>query len=126
MIRQLLLNIESKLGEYNELDGRMKYVGICALFCLHFQLYRMDDKRQFRMIWDVYRKVKPIPKLDDRFSNRLQIPIVHLYGNVSWIPCKFLLEKVPALARSLDKKTFQAAEQYRPQYLSTKESSLTK
>jgi len=76
MIRQLLANIEPKLGkkmisfrnfilfsfvmligEYNELDGRMKYVGICALFCLHFQLYRIDDKRQIKLIWDIYKKV---------------------------------------------------------------------
>ena len=74
MIRQLLSNIEPKLGklktifpqkfllllligEYNELDGRMKYVGICALFCLHYQLYRVDDKRQLKAIWDVYKKV---------------------------------------------------------------------
>ena len=75
MIRQLLSNIEPKLGthvlsyvksfhwwvfsgEYNELDGRMKYVGICALFCLHYQLYRVDDKRQLKAIWDVYKKVE--------------------------------------------------------------------
>jgi hypothetical protein len=60
MIRQLLVNIELKLGEYNELDGRMKYVGICALFCLHYQLYRIDDKRQFKLIWDVYKKKRKI------------------------------------------------------------------
>lgn len=58
MIRHLLLSIDAKLGEYNELDGRIKYVGICALLCLHFQLYRIDDKRQFKLIWDVYKKVK--------------------------------------------------------------------
>ncbi len=45
------------IGEYNELDGRMKYVGICALFCLHYQLYRIDDKRQIKIIWDIYKKV---------------------------------------------------------------------
>ena len=67
MIRQLLSNIEPKLGkefilhfkrmqqwivnndislgEFIELDGRLKYVGICGLFCLHYQLYRADDKR---------------------------------------------------------------------------------
>jgi hypothetical protein len=57
MIRQLLANIEPKLGEFNELDGRMKYVGICALFCLHYRLYRTEDKRQLKAIWDVYKKV---------------------------------------------------------------------
>ncbi len=58
MIQQLLSNIEPKLGESNELDGRMKYVGICALFCLHYQLYRTDDKRLIKLIWDVYKKVR--------------------------------------------------------------------
>jgi WASH complex subunit 7 len=88
----------------------MKYVGICALFCLHYQLYRIDDKRQLKAIWDVYKK----------------IPIVHLCGNVSWIASKFLLEKIPQLARLLDKKALQAVEQQRIQYLQNKESSLTK
>ncbi len=69
MIRQLLVNIEPKLGEPNELDGRMKYVGICALFCLHYQLYRTDDKRQFRIIWDIYRKVKSILIIDILIPN---------------------------------------------------------
>ena len=46
------------VGEFTELDGRVKYVGICALFCLHYQLYRTEDKRLFKAIWDVYKKVK--------------------------------------------------------------------
>jgi WASH complex subunit 7 len=110
MIRSLLANIEPKLGEASELDGRMKYVGICALFCLHYQLYRIDDKRQFKIIWDIYKK----------------IPIVYLCGNISWTASKFLVEKLPTLARSLDKKAVQAVEQQRIQYLQIKESSLTK
>ena len=57
MIRQLLANIEQKLGEPHELDSRMKYVGICALLCLHYQLYRIDDKRLTRPIWEIYKKV---------------------------------------------------------------------
>ncbi|CAF3374323.1 unnamed protein product [Rotaria sp. Silwood1] len=110
MIRQLLVNIEPKLGEFNELDGRLKYVGICALFCLHYQLYRVDDKRQLKAIWDVYKKV----------------PIVYLCGNVSWTANKFLLDKYSQFAKLLDKKALQAVEQQRITYLQNKESSLTK
>lgn len=110
MIRQLISNIEPKLGDFSELDGRMKFVGICALFSLHFQLFRMEDKRLVKTIWDINKK----------------IPIVYLCGNVSWVPSRFLLEKVPILLRSLDKKTIQAVDQQRLQYLQAKESTLTK
>ncbi|CAF0880881.1 unnamed protein product [Rotaria sordida] len=110
MIKHLLTNIEPKLGEFNELDGRLKYVGICALFCLHYQLFRVDDKRQLKAIWDVHKKV----------------PIVYLCGNVSWTANKFLLEKYPQFTRLLDKKAVQAVEQQRITYLQNKESSLTK
>ncbi|CAF0996554.1 unnamed protein product, partial [Didymodactylos carnosus] len=109
-IRDLMLNIEPKLGEFNEMDSRLKYVGICALYCLHYQLYRILDKKQLKPIWDVYKK----------------IPIVYLVGNVSWMANKFLLEKIPQLMKLLDKKALQAVEQHRITYIQTKESALSK
>ena len=126
IIRQLLTNIEPKLGEINELDARLKYVGVCALFSLHFQLYRTDDKKLGKSIWDVYKKVRHSSRIMIESFVFFKIPIIHLSGNVSWTPCRFLMERIPTLARLLEKKALQTAEQQRLIYLQTKESTLIK
>lgn len=59
-------------------------------------------------------------------SMYFQVPITYLCGNVSWLPNKFLMEKLPTLARTIDKKSLQMAEQQRAQYLKEKEASLVK
>ncbi len=44
-------------GEMNETDQRLKFVGIVAMYVLHFQIFRVIDKKLFRSIWDVHKKV---------------------------------------------------------------------
>jgi len=44
-------------GETNEIDHRFKFVGICGLYILHFQLFRVTDKKVFKSLWDMYKKV---------------------------------------------------------------------
>ena len=44
-------------GESNEIDHRFKFVGLCGLYVLHFQLFRVTDKKVFKSLWDIYKKV---------------------------------------------------------------------
>lgn len=44
-------------GEPSEIDQRDKYVGICALFVLHFQIFRTIDKKFYKSLLDVCKKV---------------------------------------------------------------------
>ena len=47
-------------GESNEIDHRFKFVGVCGLYVLHFQLFRVTDKKVFKSLWDIYKKVQII------------------------------------------------------------------
>ena len=44
-------------GETNEIDQRQKFVGLLGLFVLHFQIYRGVEKKFFKQLWEVYKKV---------------------------------------------------------------------
>ena len=46
------------LGEMNETDQRLKFVGVVAMYILHFQIFRIIDKKLFKSIWDIHRKVQ--------------------------------------------------------------------
>ena len=45
-------------GESNEIDHRFKFVGVCGLYVLHFQLFRVTDKKVFKSLWDIHKKVQ--------------------------------------------------------------------
>lgn len=45
-------------GESNEMDQRYKFVGLCGLYILHFQIFRVIDKKVFKSVWDVHKKVQ--------------------------------------------------------------------
>ena len=42
----------------NETDQRLKFVGVVAMYILHFQIFRVIDKKLFKSIWDIHRKVR--------------------------------------------------------------------
>ena len=44
-------------GETNEQDQRLKWVDVCGLYLLHFHIYRVADKKIFKSLWDVHKKV---------------------------------------------------------------------
>jgi len=44
-------------GEPSEIDQRDKYVGICGLFVLYFQIFRTIDKKFYKSLLDVCKKV---------------------------------------------------------------------
>ncbi|XP_021574896.1 WASH complex subunit 4-like, partial [Carlito syrichta] len=109
-IRSIFANVEAKLGEPSEIDQRDKYVGICGLFVLHFQIFRTIDKKFYKSLLDICKKV----------------PAITLTANIIWFPDNFLIQKIPAAAKLLDRKSLQAIKIHRDTFLQQKAQSLTK
>ncbi|TRY86275.1 hypothetical protein DNTS_009307 [Danionella cerebrum] len=109
-IKTLFANVESKLGEPSEIDQRDKYAAICGLFVLHFHIFRTVDKKLYRSLLDVCKKV----------------PAVTLAANIIWFPDTFLINKVPAAAKLLDKKSIQSVQSSRDVFLQQKTQALMK
>ncbi|XP_054719351.1 WASH complex subunit 4-like [Uloborus diversus] len=106
---QLIVN-EPRLGESNEYDSRLRIPDICCLFVLHFYLYRTVDKKFFKALWDTYKKVPAVP----------------LIGNILWFPDLFLLTRVPAMARTFDRKAQEAVKFARQTYLQQRTQNIVK
>ncbi|KAG0442672.1 hypothetical protein HPB47_015636 [Ixodes persulcatus] len=104
------LCVDAKLGETNELDKRKQLIGIYALYVLYYYIYRTIDKKFFKALWDVYKKV----------------PAVHILGNILWFPDQFLMLQMPQVIRSLDKKAQDAVKMQRLNFLQQKSASLSK
>ncbi|KAJ3596591.1 hypothetical protein NHX12_002996 [Muraenolepis orangiensis] len=109
-IRTIFTNVESKIGEPSEIDQRDKYAGVCSLFVLHFYIFRAVDKKLYKSLLDVCKKV----------------PAVTLTANIVWFPDNFLSTKVQAAAKLLDKKSLQTIKAQRDTYLQQKSQALTK
>ncbi|KTF76376.1 hypothetical protein cypCar_00045650, partial [Cyprinus carpio] len=109
-IRTIFANVESKLGEPSEIDQRDKYTGVCGLFVLHFHIFRAVDKKIYKSLLDVCKKV----------------PAVTLAANIIWFPDTFLLSKVPAAAKLMDKKSIQSIRSSRDAFLQQKAQTLMK
>ncbi|CAG5126289.1 unnamed protein product, partial [Candidula unifasciata] len=109
-IRDWVMELDGRIGESNETDHRYKYVGAIGLFVLHFQIFRVLDKRIFRLLWDVYKK----------------IPCVHLIGNVLFFPNEFIIVRLPNVQQLLDRKSQIAVQQQNQAWLATKTQSLSR
>ncbi|XP_014635938.1 PREDICTED: WASH complex subunit 7 isoform X2 [Ceratotherium simum simum] len=109
-IRSIFANVEAKLGEPSEIDQRDKYVGVCGLFVLHFHIFRTVDKKFYKSLLDICKKV----------------PAITLTANIIWFPDNFLIQKIPAAAKLLDRKSLQAIKIHRDTFLQQKAQSLTK
>ncbi|XP_066561354.1 WASH complex subunit 4 [Amia ocellicauda] len=109
-IRTIFTNVESKLGEPSEIDQRDKYTGVCGLFVLHFHIFRTVDKKLYKSLLDVCKKV----------------PAVTLTSNIIWFSDAFLVNKVPAAAKLLDKKSLQSIRAQRDSFLQQKAQTLAK
>ncbi|XP_036314425.1 WASH complex subunit 4 isoform X5 [Pipistrellus kuhlii] len=109
-IRSIFANVEARLGEPSEIDQRDKYIGICGLFVLHFQIFRTIDKKFYKSLLDICKKV----------------PAITLTANIIWFPDNFLIQKIPAAAKLLDRKSLQAIKIHRDTFLQQKAQSLTK
>ncbi|XP_053318537.1 WASH complex subunit 4 isoform X2 [Spea bombifrons] len=109
-IRTIFSNVEVKLGEASEIDQRERYVALCGLFVLYFQIFRTVDKKLYRSLLDVCKKV----------------PAITLIANVIWYADNFLIQKVPAAAKLMDRKSLHSIKAQREGYLQTRAQSLTK
>ncbi|XP_063053067.1 WASH complex subunit 4 [Engraulis encrasicolus] len=109
-IRTIFTNVESKLGEPSEIDQRDKYAGVSGLFVLHFHIFRTVDKKLYRSLLDVCKKV----------------PAVTLTANIIWFPDAFLVNKVPPAAKLLDKKSLLSIRAHREAFLQQKAQTLAK
>lgn len=110
VIKMAFSQLEPKLGEPGEMDGRQKAVGIFALYVLHFGIYRTVDRKLFKSLWDVHKI----------------LPAVHLTGNILWFPDNFLLSKLPHMAKALDKKIQNSVVVSRQSFLQLKGQNLTR
>ncbi|CAB1331538.1 unnamed protein product [Coregonus sp. 'balchen'] len=109
-IRTIFTNVESKIGEPSEIDQRDKYAGVCGLYVLHFHVFRTVDKKLYKALLDICKKV----------------PAVTLTSNIIWFPDTFLMAKVPAAAKLMDKKSVQSIRAQRDAYLQQRAQTLTK
>ena len=48
------------LGDKTETTQRFKYVGILGLFTMYFNIYQTLDKKFFKQLWDVNKKVEKL------------------------------------------------------------------
>lgn len=55
-----------------------------------------------------------------------QAPAITLTANIIWFPDNFLIQKIPAAAKLLDRKSLQAIKIHRDTFLQQKAQSLTK
>uniref|UniRef100_A0A4W6ESX5 WASH complex subunit 4 n=1 Tax=Lates calcarifer TaxID=8187 RepID=A0A4W6ESX5_LATCA len=97
-IRTIFTSVESKIGEPSEIDQRDKY---CRLFVL-------------------------LSFLSCDASILILVPAVTLTANIIWFPDTFLIAKVPAAAKLMDKKSLQAIRAQRDTYLQQRAQTLTK
>ncbi|XP_069101114.1 WASH complex subunit 4-like isoform X2 [Argopecten irradians] len=109
-IREYLTDLETRIGEANETDQRYKFVGLCGLYILHFQIFRVIDKKVFKSLWDIHKK----------------IPGVHLLGNIIWFPTTFLLNKLPQMVKALDKKAQTSVKTQYQTWLQSRNQMLAK
>lgn len=106
-IRKIFSNLEPIIGDSSETNERLEYVEVCALFGFHVLLFRDPDRKLFRQMWDVYRKV----------------PGVVLTSNVVWFQLNLFQQIVPNL---VDKKMSEQVLLARSNYLQTKQQVLPK
>ncbi|XP_031573328.1 WASH complex subunit 4-like [Actinia tenebrosa] len=109
-IKAMFQNIEPRLGETTEVDQRQRYVGLLGLYVLHFQIYKGLDKKFFKVLWDVYKKV----------------PSIHLVGDIMFFPNEFLLRKIPHLQKTVDRKQMGSVVASRQAYLNNCNQNLSR
>lgn len=126
-------------GEPSEIDQRDKYTGVCGLFVLHFHIFRAVDKKIYKSLLDACKKASALTSCNDQYRMHIsalrvksnlfwlfQVPAVTLAANIIWFPDTFLINKVPAAAKLMDKKSLQSIRSSRDVFLQQKAQTLMK
>ena len=77
---------------------------------MYFNIYQTLDKKFFKQLWDVNKKV----------------PAIYLSGNILLMADEFLLDHIPHCEKFMDKKQIDAAVNSRYTFLTANTSNLTK
>lgn len=108
--KSLFSQMESNLNELTDSMQWCRIVGIFALFVIHFHLFKTIDRKIYRSLWDIHKK----------------LPAVTLSGNTLWFPDNFLLSKFPDMAKTLDKKAQSGVVTNRQNYLQARGQYLSR
>lgn len=109
-VRSAVLELETRPAELQDADHWSRWVKLSALMVMNFSLFGSVDKKVFKQLWDVNKK----------------IPAVTLYANIIWFPEQFLLYHMPQLNKVIDKKAQQQVSAARQAFLTLKAQSLPK
>ncbi|XP_069694005.1 WASH complex subunit 4 isoform X2 [Periplaneta americana] len=107
-LKNAITDLEMKAVEQLDSDHLILWVKLSALYVLNFNLFGVVDKKLFKQLWDLNKK----------------IPAVTLVGNVLWFPEQFLLAHLTHMAKLIDKKTQQAVQSRRQAFLQQKAQNL--
>ncbi len=103
--------IEPILNDNSSIETRHKFVLLCGLSVLYNQIYRNFDKKFFKLLWDMNKKAPVI-----MLSN----------GIICFFSNDFLLQKMPNIARLIDKTPEQSNSLTKQTYYQSKIQNLSK
>nr|XP_002122062.1 WASH complex subunit 4 [Ciona intestinalis] len=103
-IKIIFVRLEPKLADPTQTEHHLQFVGLCALFTLHYLIFRNLDRKLFRQMWDSYKK----------------LPCVTLAGHVTWFVDEYFADNLPKTCKAVDSKMPDQAVQSRGVWLSGK------
>nr|CAB3267668.1 WASH complex subunit 7 [Phallusia mammillata] len=109
-LKVLFSQLDPRIGDQSETNHRLKYVGLCSLLVLQHRLFHSFDKKVFRQVWDISKK----------------LPCVCLVGHVTWFPDEFLGQNMPAKSRAVDQRMLDQAAQNRSNWLNNKVQNISR
>ncbi|PAA52998.1 hypothetical protein BOX15_Mlig016923g2, partial [Macrostomum lignano] len=109
IFQQLDARIES--NQAVETNERSRYIGLCGLYVLYFNIFHSMDKNTLKELWGLHKR----------------LPAVYIAGNVLFYPCEFLYTKLsPHVKKLLDTKALSAVADHRRSWLADRDSSMTR
>jgi len=92
-LKTTLARIDARPERRTQSRQAEAYVRACALYGLYFHVFQdVSDKKLFKRVWDLH----------------LTYPIMHVAGNVSWVPATFLTQRVQYMVKTIIKSTYSA------------------
>jgi len=89
-----------------ETNHRKKFVGVCALYVLDFYIFRPAEKKLFRQMWDMHKKVSMVLFLTTNFQSAF--PFGGVYQNDLAITCTFACAFCMSATPEVKRRTWHA------------------